>query len=222
MLITMAILIKKPSVESAYNILVEKILKDGNTVETEFGEVTKEILNVVVEITNPKLKRVPNKYPLGEEFVKNYTDNLLYGSKTKFSYDYHERLFKYKGVNQIDFIVNKLKEQKNSRRALAITWIPEVDIEISKDDRGSVPCLQYIQFLIRDNNLYQTVLFRSNDILLAFPANAIGLITLGEEVAKRLGIKLKNYTHISVSAHIYIERDKDYIIKNFPEFKEYI
>jgi len=169
--------IKKPSVASAFDELIPKILKEGELVETEFGERTKEIKNTIIEITNPKLKRVPEKYPLGEKAVEEYTKNLLYGSKNVFSYDYHERLFKYpygdERINQIEYIINKLNQQKNSRRAVAITWNPKIDIEVSKDERGSVPCLQFIEFLIRGDNLYMTVVFRSNDALIAFPSNAI-------------------------------------------------
>ncbi len=218
--------IKKPSVASAFNELIPKILKDGDMVETEFGERTKEIRNTIIEITNPRLKKVPEKYPLGEKAVEEYTKNLLYGSKNVFSYDYHERLFEYpyndEKINQIEYIIEKLNQQRNSRRAIAITWNPKIDIEISKDERGSVPCLQFIEFLIRNNNLYMTVLFRSNDALIAFPSNALGLISLGEFVAEKTNTRLKNYVHHSVSMHIYVDRDKDYIKKYFPECLKYI
>jgi len=218
--------IKKPSVASAFNELIPKILKDGDMVETEFGERTKEIRNTIIEITNPRLKKVPEKYPLGEKAVEEYTKNLLYGSKNVFSYDYHERLFEYpyndEKINQIEYIIEKLNQQRNSRRAIAITWNPKIDIEISKDERGSVPCLQYVQFLVRNNNLYMTVLFRSNDALLAFVSNALGLINLGEYVAKQTNTRLRLYTHHSISMHVYIDRDRDYIKKYFPEYLIYV
>jgi thymidylate synthase len=218
--------IKKPSVASAFDTLIPKILKDGDIVETEFGERTKEIRNTIIQITNPKLKKVPEKYPLGKMAVEEYTKNLLYGSKNVFSYDYHERLFKYpyanEKINQINYIVEKLNQQKNSRRAIAITWNPKIDIDISRDERGSVPCLQLLQFLIRDDNLYMTVVFRSNDALIAFVANALGLISLGELVAEKTNTKLKEYVHHSISMHVYIDRDRDYIKKYFPECLEYI
>jgi thymidylate synthase len=218
--------IKKPSVASAFDELIPKILKDGELVETEFGEKTKEIKNTIIEITNPKLKRVPEKYPLGDKAVEEYTKNLLYGSKNVFSYDYHERLFKYpygdERINQIEYIINKLNQQKNSRRAVAITWNPKIDIEVSKDERGSVPCLQFIEFLIRGDNLYMTVVFRSNDALIAFPSNALGLIALGEMIAEKTNTQLKGYVHHSVSMHVYIDRDRDYIKKYFPECLKYI
>ncbi len=217
---------KSSSVSRSYEKLVKLILKEGNIEITEDGQRTKELMNVVVEITNPRLKNISLKYPLGKKAVEQYTNNLLYGSENEFSYDYHSRLFEYPlnndKISQIDFIIEKLKEQSNSRRCVAITWQPNIDIVVSKKDRGSVPCLQFVQFLIRNNKLYQTVLFRSNDLLVAYHANAIGLIALGEMVAKKVGVEYGTYTHHSVSMHIYIDRDFDYIKKYFPDYLKYI
>ena len=217
--------IKKPSVRASYEYLVEKILKDGEDMITEDGARCKEIRNTVIEITNPKLKSISPKYPLGKKAVEQYTNNLLYGSDNIFSYDYHGRLFEYplnnEKINQIDFIVEKLKEQPNSRRCVAITWQPNIDIEVSKKERGSVPCLQFIQYLIRNNKLHQTVLFRSNDALLAYHANAIGLIALGEMIAKKIGVDYGSYVHHAVSMHIYVNRDRDYIKKYFPNHSKH-
>ena len=218
--------VKKPSVRASFEHLVEKILKDGEEMITEDGQRCKEIRNTVIEITNPKLKSISPKYPLGKKAVEQYTNNLLYGSENVFSYDYNERLCRYplehKKINQIDFIVDKLKEQPNSRRCVAITWQPNIDIEVSKKERGSVPCLQFVQFVIRNNKLYQTVLFRSNDLMVAYHANAIGLISLGEMVAEKVGVDYGTYTHHSVSMHIYVDRDKDYIKKYFNDCLKYL
>ncbi len=210
-----------PSVRASYENLIIEVLNNGNEMITEDNQKCKEIRNVMVEITNPKLKGISKKYPLGKNAIEKYTNNLLYGSEQEFSYDYHERLFEYpnetkiKEINQIEFIINKLRKNINSRRAISITWNPFIDTNISKLDHGSVPCLQYIQFLIRDNKLYQTVLFRSNDLLLAYHANVLGLIKLGEMIANEVGVEYGNYTHHSVSMHIYVDRDKDYINKYF-------
>jgi len=206
--------LKKMSVKSAFESLIPKIMEEGTDMTTEDGQKCKEIMNVLIEITNPVDKSISEKYPLGERAVKSYTEQLVNGCSATFVYDYHERIFEYpndvksKKFDQVEYIVNKLKDEKNSRRAVAITWNPYIDTEV-KD----VPCLQFVQFLIRDNKLYQTVLFRSNDAFLAFHANAIGLIALGELVAEKLGIELVKYTHHSVSMHVYSERDMDALKK---------
>ncbi|AEF95730.1 thymidylate synthase [Methanotorris igneus] len=215
--------LKQRSVKNAYETLVPKILKEGLEMTTEDGQRCKEIMNVMIEITNPKDKSISPKYPLGERAVENYTQQLLYGAKNEFSYDYHSRLFDYpnedntKRINQIQYIIDKLKEQPSSRRCVAVTWNPFIDVKVSMQERGSVPCLNHLQIIRRGDHIYMTVLFRSNDILCAFVANAIGLITLGEIIAEETGTELKKYVHIANSAHIYVDRDRDYIKKYFPD-----
>lgn len=207
--------IKKQSVKSAYEYLVKNVMENGQEIITEDNEKCKELMNVMVEITNPSDKTISDKYPFGENSINKYVEQLLYGTENEFVYDYHTRLFDYRDVdgnyptNQIKYIVKKLTEEKYSRRAIAITWLPQKD-EYVKD----VPCLQHIQLQLRDDGLYMTVLFRSNDLLMAFHSNAIGLIVLGETISSMLNTKLVKYVHIANNMHIYYERDKD-ILKRF-------
>lgn len=204
--------IKKQSVKSAYEYLVRYIMIEGNDIVTEDGQKCKEMMNVMVEITNPSDKTISDKYPLGKKAVENYTQQILYGTQNDFVYNYHDRLFDYRDLegnnptNQIKYIVKKLSEHPMSRRGVAITWLPQKDNYV-KD----VPCLQNIQFQLRDEGLYMTVLFRSNDLALAFHSNAIGLIELGEMVATHLNTKLVKYIHIANNMHIYHDRDKDFL-----------
>jgi thymidylate synthase len=218
----MALFMRKRDVCTSYEELVKKILLDGDDVITEMGDKTKELRNILIEITNPSDKSISKKYPFGENFIKAYTNQLLYGTENEFSYDYHSRLFEwdccreYDLVNQIDYIIEKLKFNNNSRRALANTWIPYFDCDVERDDK-SVPCLQNIQCLVRDNKLEMSVVFRSNDILLAYHANTLGLIALGEMIAEKVGVEFGKYIHYIVSAHIYTDRDRDYLDKYFSE-----
>ncbi len=217
--------IKKPSVRASFEHLVEKILKDGQDMITEDGQRCREIRNAIIEITNPKLKSISPKYPLGKKAVKQYTDNLLYGNsgEGQFVYDYYERIREYPSHDrelkndQIEYVINKLNSNPTSRRCVISLWNPYIDQKV-KD----VPCLNHIGFQKYGNNLHMSVLFRSNDVLLAFHSNAIGLISLGEYVAEKTNSILKNYTHFIYNAHIYIDRDMDYIKKYFPNCLEYL
>ncbi|CAB3289941.1 Putative thymidylate synthase [Methanocaldococcus lauensis] len=217
--------IKKPSVALAYECLVKEILKNGKVIITEDGQRCKEILNVLVEITNPKLKTISSKYPFGKKAIESYTKQLLYGSESEgeFVYNYYERIREYPSYDkklkndQIDYVIKKLNSNPTSRRCVISLWNPFIDQKV-KD----VPCLNHITFTKRENNLYMTVVFRSNDILLAFHSNALGLIKLGELVAEKTNSELKRYTHFIVNAHIYIDRDKTEIEKYFPECLKYI
>lgn len=89
-----------------------------------------------------------------------------------------------------------------------MTW------NVLMDNGGlNVPCLQWIQFLIRDNKLNMKVLFRSNDILMAMYANMYALIALQAHVARELNTPVGTYTHIVTVPHIYHKRDANEVEK---------
>lgn len=124
------------------------------------------------------------------------------------------------GIDQIrESIINRLIENPNSRRAVAITWSPVFDIS-----RDEPPCLQIVQCLInKSNQLNLVCLFRSNDMLSAWGQNAYGLAHMQkfiiEEINKgRAGEKPLTQgwlETISVSAHMYVRRDQLELMKFF-------
>jgi thymidylate synthase len=74
-------------------------------------------------------------------------------------------------------------------------------------------CLAYLQFLIRDNKLHQSAVYRSHDMYNAFIYNAKGCIMLQHEIANELGVDMGTYIELNVSAHIYkIDEEK---VRNF-------
>ena len=135
------------------------------------------------------------------------------------------------GLNQIyHSIIKRLSLSPNSRRAIAITWVPEMDVNSDEP-----PCLQLIQCFIRDQQLHMTCYFRSNDMLSAWGANAYGLAHLMEYIVRKIcdecyrlfcetgeeeycwtDLNVGTLTTISSSAHIYWKRDK----QELNEFKK--
>jgi thymidylate synthase len=204
--------IKADCLGRAHMLVVQRILEHGEIVVTQDGELTLELRDAVIEVQTPWTP--PMVHP-GSNFqdkkLVEYVDGLLFGKKGEFTYTYHERLFNWKlwqegctPVHQIDEIIKYLGDAKNrdSRRAVAITWYPGMDLDYSG------PCLQFVQFLIRDGKLHMTVLFRSNDMLSALGANMYALVSLQQYVAAKLGIPTGEYCHHSVSAHMYVIRDQ--------------
>ena len=105
-------------------------------------------------------------------------------------------------IDQIAYIVDKLRSSPNTRRAIAITWNPVIDEKL--DD---CPCLQLVQCTVRDGKLAMRVIFRSNDMLTAAGANMYALVQLQKSIADKLGVPCGTYTHISLVPHIYYIRD---------------
>lgn len=208
-------LLKFPNIASAHEAVVKLINDKGETVATEDGELTKEIIDVQIIIDNPFASpRSSIKMFMKQRALDEYTKAVIEGIKSNFVYDYHGRLYHwgetrdFPGLNQIQYIKGKLHEKSTSRRALAVTWIPMIDCE-----RKDVPCLQLIQFLIRKGKLYMFVLFRSEDMLSAAGANIYALTELQRKTAEELGVSIGPYIHQVVSAHIYHIRDSHELSK---------
>ena len=212
----------------AHEEVIKSILKRGIYLVTEDGEKTLEMdepLNIHVK--NPFTDYMVSPHNMfGRNAMQQYVHDLLYGTDSEFVYTYHDRLFDYpmtvgdsdnlsykgdgdgQGINQIKFIIEKLKKEPNSRRGVGITWFPRKDA--SSDNP---PCLQRIQCFIRDEKLNMHVEFRSNDMLSALGANMYALVHLQKMIADALGVTCGWYSHTSVSAHIYYDRDHEELMK---------
>jgi thymidylate synthase len=160
----------------------------------------------------------PPEAPFDQRFMDEYARQLIHGKTGTgfFEYDYHSRLCAWGQEwmscdgsvydDQIMYILNKLRSSPVSRRAMAITWYPQIDTE--KDD---VPCLQLIHLTIREGKLHMKVVFRSEDMMLGIGPNMYGLTSLQCYISNCLDVDVGTYTHVAFCPHLYIHRDADYL-----------
>ena len=205
--------IRAPDISRAHEQVVKMILEKGWVLQTEDAETTIEFEEIAMQVDTPLAEPMVSPHSrFQQKFVEQYAYDLLNGSHASFEYDYHGRLFDWGErltvdgqpihVNQIDYIVEKLKSSPVSRRAIAITWNPVIDEKL--DD---CPCLQLVQCVLREGKLDMRVIFRSNDMLTAAGANMYALVQLQKSIAEKLGVPCGTYTHISLVPHIYYLRD---------------
>lgn len=107
-------------------------------------------------------------------------------------------IFNFPRINQIEYIIQKLKEVPYSRRAQAITWRPLVD-----PYHDDPPCLQRIYMRIIEGKLIMQTTWRSRDLFRAWEANVNGMIRIQKYVADELGVEMGHYLDFSNSLHIY-------------------
>ncbi|MCS7113045.1 MAG: thymidylate synthase [Nitrososphaerota archaeon] len=197
-------------VAEVWETAVEVVYRSGVEIDTEYGCKAREsTLMMIVEdpFSEPRIHPGDVYAVVG---LKGYLDEVLEGrldSKVaggKLAYTYHERLFSYgsEGIDQIDYIVEKLRNTPYTRRAQAITWIPSKDLTID-----SPPCLQRLWFKIYDGKLVLQSEWRSRDLFRAAHMNMLAMTELQKMVADKLGSKVGAYFDFSNSAHIY---DKSY------------
>jgi thymidylate synthase len=213
----------------AHEEVIKTILKYGRFLLTEDGERTLELPEPFnIHVTDPFTEYMISPHNrFGKNAMEQYVHDLIFGTENEFVYTYHDRLFDYprteaasgdgftirgdgdgEGTDQIAYLIGKLSGEPASRRALGITWFPVMDTE-----SDNPPCLQRIQCFIRDGKLNFYAEFRSNDMLSALGANMYALVHLQRHIADALGILCGWYSHTSVSAHIYYDRDHEELMR---------
>lgn len=108
--------------------------------------------------------------------------------------------------SQWEWVVNELKNDKDSRRAtIAINQPYHKNWDQNSKD---IPCTQFVQFFIRNDELTMGVYMRSNDVVFGF-CNDIFTFALFHQLlyndlkSHYPNLKLGRYSHNAGSMHIY-------------------
>lgn len=124
------------------------------------------------------------------------------------------------GYSQLEQIIEILKADPNSRRAVININTPHPNKLTTNDER----CTIALQYLVRDGKLNATTYMRSNDINFGVPYDVFYFTMLQRFVAKSLGLEVGTYTHTATSLHMY-DRDIDKLdgamhksLKEYPSF----
>lgn len=217
---------------TCYLDLARQVFEEPEFESAPRGMSVKEKLACKFTITNP-LDRIPyvperkfsTTYVVAEllwylsgsdltEWIANYssfwnnisddgkTANSAYGARI---FKPHPRIASGK-FSQWDYIINELKNDPDSRRAVVHIRSPWDSIEAKLD----VPCTLSLQFFIRDEKLHLVAHMRSSDLILGIAYDIPAFTLLQELMALELGVKVGSYTHVSNSLHIY-ERHYDMV-----------
>jgi len=184
--------------------ILDRISKFGFEKMSAYGEKQRELVNIITVVNNDDPDNpclAPYLHFSKKDLINYYPQMMTDCTFEGVEYTYGNRLRNHDGKNQIQLIVDELKTQNFSRRAIAFTWNVKKDCKSEKS-----PCLDLVQALIQGDFLYVTAYFRSNDMFRAWPLNAYGLLKIQKEIATALELKTGKLTIISCSAHIY-ERD---------------
>ena len=161
-------------------------------------------------------------YPMSGEALHDYVASLndpamITGIDTEnessFIYTYPQRLMDYVTVdkvtgeigeyNQLQTMIERLEENSGSNRAVATLY--NVGLDCIEEH---IPCLNWIQALIRNNELTLTIIFRSNDCYGAWPSNMLFINHIGLYLVDKLretyrGLIFKGIYYNCSSLHIY-------------------
>lgn len=243
--------IKEENLPQAWEKAVLSVWKNGIDIKTQYDKKndppSKDVTGIIT-IDNPfNEPRIHKNFPGGPTELESYRQEVINGihdhwinpEEGKWEYTYHERLFKYKPVenlkqnpfnashfipiNQIDYIIESLSKSFYTRRAQGITWMPTCDTKVYDP-----PCLQRIwaRIIENDNKLFlnMNTHWRSRDLYKAWFMNVYALTDLQKIIAEKISKKINKkveigrYVDISDSLHLY----GSYFEEIEPEIKKMI
>ena len=104
-----------------------------------------------------------------------------------------------KEVDQIQYIIDELQSNPNSRRLVVSAWEPG-NATTSK----LPPCHYTFVFNVNDGKLNCHLTQRSGDIALGIPFNLAAYSLLTQIIAQQAGLELGEFAHTIIDAHIYV------------------
>ena len=202
----------------AYEYLHDRIIQDG----IEFGN-TKALFNVGFYITDSQDNKIINKernwkqdyaeaewqwYLSGDPCIDALGE--IYGkvpeiwkrmanSKGMVNSNYG---WQWKRQNQIDYVVNKLRTEKNTRQACISIY----DCKEHDDYKYDTPCTYAIQFTMVHGRLDMCVTMRSNDLWYGFCNDQYCFSRLQAMVAHKLNVEPGVYYHFAHNMHLYNDK----------------
>lgn len=213
----------KKTINVAYKQICKDLIEKGHTMETKnlLGH-TKELCNysfTIDDINDSVMTLVNSKcnytYLAGEilwywnsrndvdfisKFGKMWASLTDDGCTNNSAYGYI--MHKKHGFDQLDKIIELLKYDPYSRRAVINFNVPNENVIETKDEICTVALI----YQIREGKLHCTCVMRSNDVY-SGTRNDLGFfLTLQKYIADKLGVGYGTYTHFAASIHVY-DRD---------------
>ena len=103
-----------------------------------------------------------------------------------------------KGVDQIEWLINEIRTNPDSRRLILSAWNPN-----QIDKMALPPCHTMAQFYVRDGKLSCQMYQRSADLFLGVPFNIASYALLTHIIAKITDLEVQDFVHTVGDMHIY-------------------
>lgn len=189
-----------------------------------FGEPfdnTKALFNIGIKLENPLENEIKTKW---RKWSKSYAEYEWdwYLSKNRSVSEIKKRAplwdkmhggdnivwsnygWQWSRNNQIDYVINELKRNKESRKACISIYDGKEHNSYSFD----TPCTLSLHFQIIKNKLNMTVNMRSNDLIYGFCNDQYCFSKLLKLIADEIGVEIGWYYHFCSNIHIYNDKLK--------------
>ena len=202
----MIILIENKSFGNTWVKLCKEIMKSGSVMQTEYLNYAKYV-TAVIHLDRRAVKEIeklslhlqfPTKKKHLEQYLQQFTDQFDV-QDSQFEYTYYSRLKK-----QLSMLKERV-DKIGSRRRVAITWIPALDIKHTHP-----PCLIYLNLFNRDGKKIDLSLhYRSRDCYNAWQSNLCGIVKMINDNVLNKPYRIENIIEVIDNAHVYNYNWKD-------------
>jgi len=179
------------------------IIERGEEVRDE-GLVLKEVMNLFISVEIPSVEdEILIKY--GNKDEREWMRRLwletnpipAMGRFPTFEVSYGKRLFDVDGKNHVDWVINKLKNNPDTKSATISTLYP------GEEKKTNISCAPILDFKLRNTKLITTVFVRSQDAYKKLQYDILFIGEIAEMIAEKLGVSLGPLNSFVVSEHIY-------------------
>lgn len=209
------------NVNEAYANLLKVVYEQGVQVETRNGKAMtlaspvflavhspcQRVLFDPVRNCNPFFHVMEGLWMLAGrndvEFVAQFNQGMRQYSDNGLSFNaaYGHRWRHHFGYDQIVRVCNMLENDPSTRRCVISMWDGHEDLG---GDGRDYPCNTSITCRVVDGALDFIINNRSNDLIFGLcGANAVHMSMLQEYMARRIGVKVGTWYHLTANLHVY-------------------
>lgn len=195
------------TIGEAWILMLEEISNNGRTTlyngnkEKQIKEVKGTLLTIYnIIMPDPIIE----KYMIKKEYdwMENNFTKLGTVAELHDANSYASRLYNYMNQkNQIEWVINKLKDRRYTCSATITTFEPLTDEKY-------IPCVSMIDFYVENEKLNMYIYCRSLDFGSKAYVNLVMLYKILKQVADAIKINIGNMNLFVKSAHIY-DKDKE-------------
>lgn len=191
----MAFLVNEQTVGEAWVSYMDTVLSHGVRIPDDKEEIIESSLVVLEMEEVSEDDELVLQY--GEpDIIDRYVEKMFSQEIIpEFSSTYGHRLFNYDGVDQIEWMSNRLQEKWWSKAAAISLLTPN-------ETMPRIPCLIDLLTTVRDGRCVLTAVFRSQNVFRSY-ANAVGLRKIQEILAKELQKPVGKLRVVAHAPHIY-------------------
>lgn len=172
---------------------------------TQLADEGLEILDVKIKFKHDfNTKDIILEQYANKKMIENMQKVFFSNEENDLGHSYFENMCSPYRNDYMTDIVRVLEEKRNSKRAT---------LTLNSSGSGKVPCINVINFLIRNEKLNVYYFSRGQDAYKKFYADALVVATMQSNIAKKLSVGMGEITGYITSSHIY-----NYDMENIHKF----